>query len=147
MNVTAGAMVHDDKGGDVGTIDSVANGVAVINTGTVKVGVPLGSFAMGPQGPIIGSTRDALNAAAGQAASAASAALKAQLTPGANVYASDGASVGVVKVSDDQYVTVTTAHGPVKLPIAAFSKGPSGLTIAMTSADLDKAVTAAVPGK
>ena len=145
--VAIGATVNDTQGGQVGTIDSVTNGVAVVNTGTNKVGVPVASFAVTEKGPVLGMTKAQLDAAAGQAAAAAASELKAQLTPGAAVYGSAGASVGTIKEADDQYVTITIPKGPVKLPIAAFSKGPSGPQIAMTAADLDKAVAAAAPKK
>lgn len=145
--VTAGSTVTDTQGGQVGTIDSVTNGVAVVNTGTNKVGVPIASFAVTEKGPVLGMTKVQLDAAASEAASAAAAALKAQLTPGATVYGSAGASVGTIKEADDQYVTITMPKGPVKLPVAAFSKGASGPQIAMTAADLDKAVAAAAPKK
>ena len=143
--VTAGQTVSDAQGGQVGTIDSVTNGVAVVNTGSNKVGVPIASFAVTDKGPVLGMTKVQLDAAANQAATAAASALKAQLTPGATVYGSAGASIGTIKEADDQYVTITIPKGPVKLPIAAFSKGASGPQIAMTAADLDKAVAAATP--
>lgn len=145
--VTAGSTVTDAQGGQVGTIDSITNGVAVVNTGTNKVGIPIASFAVTDKGAVLGMTKVQLDAAASEAASAAAAALKAQLTPGTTVYGSAGASVGKIKEADDQYVTLTMPKGPVKLPLAAFSKGPSGPQITMTAADLDKAVAAATSKK
>ena len=145
--VTAGSKVTDAQGGEVGTIDSVTGGVAVVNTGTNKVGVPIASFAVTEKGPVLGMTKVQLDAAATQAAASAAADLKAQLTPGATVYGSAGASVGTIKEADDQYVTITMPKGPVKLPIAAFSKGASGPQIAMTADDLAKAMAAAAPKK
>jgi preprotein translocase subunit YajC len=144
-NVTAGAKVFDAQGGEVGTVDSVTNGVAVVNTGTNKVGLPLASFGAGANGPIIAMTKAELDAAAAQASQQSAAALKAQLTPGATVYGAGGAQVGTIKEADEQYVTVDRAKGSVKLPISAFGKGDSGPMISMTAEELDKAMAAAAP--
>ncbi|MDB5717011.1 MAG: hypothetical protein JWM38_438 [Sphingomonas bacterium] len=143
VSVAAGATVYDTQGGEVGSVDSVTGGVAVISTGTNKVGLPLTSFAMGEKGPIIAMTKTEVDAAANKAAADAAAALKAQLTPGASVYGSGGTKIGTVKEADDQFVTITMPKGPVKLPIATFSKGASGAMIGMTADDLNKAVAAA----
>ena len=145
--VTAGATVHDTAGAEVGRVESVTNGVVVVDTGTNKVGVPAASFAVTEKGPVLGMTKIQLDAAAAQAAAASAAALKAQLTPGATVYGSAGASLGTVKEVDSQFVTVNAAKGPVKLPIAAFSKGSNGPMLAMTASELDQALAAANPGK
>ena len=145
--VASGATVYDTKEGVVGTVASVSNGVAVVDTGTNKVGLPLASFAMGPKGPIIAMTKTELDAAAGQATAASAAALKAQLAAGATVYGSGGTEIGTVKESDDQYVTVTMPKGPVKLPVSAFTKGDKGAMLGMTAAQLEAAVAAASPAK
>lgn len=141
--VTAGATVFDTKGGTVGTVDSVSNGVAVINTGTNKAGLPVSSFANGPNGPVLGMTKAELDTAAAQASAQAADALKAQLAPGASVYGSGGATLGTVKEVDDQYVTLNRGSAVVKLPRAAFSKGDSGAMLGMTAEQLDAAVSAA----
>ena len=146
-NVAAGAKVHDAQGGEVGTVDSVANGVAVVDTGTNKVGLPLASFGTGANGPMIAMTKAELDAAATQGAQKEAAELKAQLTPGAAVYGKAGAQVGTIKAADAEYVTLTREKGEVKLPLGAFGKGSSGPMIAMTAEELDQAMAAATPGK
>lgn len=65
--VTAGASVYDPQGGLVGTIEAVEAGQAVLSTGSVKVRVPVTSFATGTSGLVIGMTKQELEAAAGQA--------------------------------------------------------------------------------
>jgi hypothetical protein len=146
-NVAAGASVYDTTGATVGTVDSVTAGVAVVNTGTNKVGLPLTSFAAGEKGPTIAMTKVQLDEAAGKAAADAAAALKAQLTPGATVYGKAGTKIGTIKEADDQYVTVTVPKGPIKLPISAFGKGDAGPMISMTAEELDKAMASAAPAK
>ena len=143
--VAAGATIYDKDGGVVGTVDSVNAGVAVVSTGTNKVGLPLTSFGTGTKGPMIAMSKAELDAAAGQAAAQSAAALKAQLTPGTTVYGKAGSAIGTIKDADDQYVTIAMAKGPVKLPVAAFGRGDSGPMISMTADELDKAVSAAAP--
>ncbi|MDB5690229.1 MAG: hypothetical protein JWL91_2105 [Sphingomonas bacterium] len=145
VNVTAGAKVFDAQGGEVGTVDSVTGGVAVVNTGSNKVGLPLASFGAGANGPIISMTKAELDTAASQAAQQSADALKAQLTPGATVYGRSGADVGKIKEADAEYVTVERPKGPVKLPISAFGKGDKGIMISMTAEELDQAMAAAAP--
>jgi preprotein translocase subunit YajC len=144
-NVTAGAKVFDTQGGEVGTVDSVTNGVAVVNTGTNKVGLPLASFGAGANGPIIAMTKAELDSAAAQASQQSAAELKAQLTPGATVYGAGGSQVGTIKEADAQYITLDRGKGSVKLPISAFGKGANGPMISMTAEELDKAMAAAAP--
>jgi rRNA processing protein Gar1 len=146
-NVTAGAKIFDAQGGEVGTVDSVAGGVAVVNTGTNKVGLPLASFGTGANGPVISMTKTELDAAASQAAQQSAAALKAQLTPGATVYGRSGADVGKIKEADAEYVTVERPKGSVKLPMSAFGKGDKGVMISMTAEELDQAMASAAPAK
>jgi len=143
--VTAGAKVFDAQGGEVGTIDTVNGGVAVVDTGTNKVGLPLASFGTGANGPVISMTKAQLDSAASQAAAQSADALKAQLTPGATVYGRSGADVGKVKSADAEFVTVTRPKGEVKLPMSAFGKGDKGVMISMTAEELDQAMSAAAP--
>lgn len=143
LQITAGAAIVDSTGASVGTVDQVAGDVVTVNTGTNKVGVPKGNFAAGPNGLVLGNTKAQLDAAAGQAAAQTQAQVKAALTPGAAVSGSAGAKLGTVKSADDQFVTLTSAKGDVRLPITGFATGPNGLVVGMTAADFDAAVTAA----
>ena len=141
--VKAGATVYDSAGGQVGTIDQVAGDVVTVNTGANKVGVPLGNFAAGPNGPILGNTKAQLDAAAAQGAAQAQAQVRALLVPGASVRGTGGLEMGKVKTADEQYVTVTSDKGDVRLPVTGFAAGPNGLVAGMTAAEFEAAVTAA----
>jgi rRNA processing protein Gar1 len=145
--VTAGAKVFDAQGGDVGTVESVSGGVAVVNTGTNKVGLPIASFGAGANGPVISMNKVELDTAASQAAQQSAEALKAQLAAGATVYGRSGAEVGKIKEADAEFVTITRAKGEVKLPMSAFGKGDKGAMISMTAEELDKAMAGAAPAK
>lgn len=66
-SVTVGASVYDPQGKAVGIIEAVEAGQAVLSTGTVKVRVPVTSFAQSSNGLVISMTKEELEAAAGQA--------------------------------------------------------------------------------
>lgn len=141
---TVGATIYDAQGAEVGKIESVANGNAVVNTGTNKVALPLASFGDGPKGPVLGMTKAELDAAAGKAQADASAQLQSQLTAGTAVFARDGtASLGTVKAADASFVTLTTAKGEVKLPANAFASQNGKVVIGMTAAEFETAVGSA----
>jgi hypothetical protein len=63
-DIKTGAAVMDQKGGSVGTIESVTAEGAVIATGKAKVQIPLGSFGKSSSGLVIGMTKTELEAAA-----------------------------------------------------------------------------------
>lgn len=63
--LVAGATVKDPSGGTVGTIKSVDAQYALVDTSKVQVRLPLTAFAAGEDGPVIGMTKDQLDAQAG----------------------------------------------------------------------------------
>lgn len=138
--LSAGMTVLDTAGGQVGTIDSVAGGNAVISTGTNKVALPVTSFGMGDKGPIIAMTKAELDAAATKASADAASALRAQLQPGVSVLGSQGSSLGTVKAIDGEFLVLTTAQGDARLPLAAVGSGPQGPMIGMSASDLQAAM-------
>lgn len=142
-NVTAGARVVDQTGAAVGTVAQVNGTTAIVDTGANKVGVPVGNFAAGPNGLVLGNTKAELDAAAGQAAAQAQAQLKTLLVAGTDVHGVNGAVLGKVKAADDQFVTVTSSKGgDVRLPVTGFAASPTGLVVGIAQADFDKAVAA-----
>jgi preprotein translocase subunit YajC len=140
-----GATVYDAQGGTVGTIDSVSGDYAVVATTKSKVRLPTSSFAMLAKGPTIAMTAAQLDAAAAQAAPAASA--KPNIAPGVAVVDAQGGAVGTITDVGPQFATVQLTTGSkVRLPVTAFGAGASGnLRIAMTAAQLTAAAGAATP--
>ena len=137
-NVTVGAKVSDSTGADVGTIESVSGGNAVISTGTAKASIPVSSFAQGPKGLVVGITKADLEAAVAKAA-----ATPADIAVGASVSDDKGGAVGKVAAVSGDLVTVETPNAKAQLPRTAFAQGPNGLVIAMTAAQLEQAAKAA----
>ncbi|SNS76968.1 hypothetical protein SAMN06295912_11552 [Sphingomonas laterariae] len=66
--LVAGATVKDPAGGTVGTIKSVDAQFALVDTSNVQVRLPLSAFAAGEGGPVIGMTKEQLDAQAAAAA-------------------------------------------------------------------------------
>jgi hypothetical protein len=64
VDVKAGASVFDSSGASVGKIEAVEGNHAVLNTGTVKVKIPLTSLATGDKGLTVGMTKADIEAAA-----------------------------------------------------------------------------------
>lgn len=140
-----GATIYDTAGAEVGTVDSMTADSVVVSTGTNKVAIPPTSFGPGANGPVLAATRAQLDAAAGQAAGAAKAALTAKLVPGAEIRGSGGTVIGTVKTIEGDLVLVETPKGEVRVPSAGFTVGASGLVLGMSAADFDAAVAAAKP--
>jgi len=144
-NVTVGAKVLDAAGGDVGTIASVSGGAAIVDTGTVKAGIPVASFAQSDKGLHISMTKTELEAAAKGAQAGAQEQLVASLTPGTAITDQNGGAVGKVDSVEGDFVVVATPNAKVKLPKTAFAKGASGPVIGMTLAQLEAAAKGASP--
>jgi hypothetical protein len=142
-SAAVGATVYDAQGGVVGTIASTDGANAVIDTGTVKAVVPVASLGTGAKGPTLGMTKAQLDAAAGQQTAQATQQFQSQLVAGATVYGTGGATLGTIKATDAQYVTLKTPKGEAKLPIAGFGPGEKGVTLGMSAAQLDAAMSGA----
>lgn len=146
--VTAGAAIVDATGASVGTVAQVNGTTAVVDTGSNKVGVPIGNFAAGPNGLVLGNTKAELDAAATQAASASAAQLKTLLVAGTDVHGVNGQVLGKVKTADGDLVTVTSTKGAdVRLPASGFAAGPNGLVVGLSAAQFDAAVSAVAAPK
>jgi preprotein translocase subunit YajC len=114
-NVQAGATVYDPQGGTVGTVDSVTNGVAVVNTGAHTVALPLGKFATSEKGPVISVTKQELDDIAAKADADAAAKVNTALVAGAAVTDNAGVALGTIDKVEGDNVVLKTEKGPVAL--------------------------------
>jgi len=138
--LSAGVMVYDPQGGEVGKIESVASDSVVLDTGSNKATLPKSAFASGAKGPTVNATKAQIDALVAASAAKASAALDASLIPGAQVRGKAGTVIGSVKeVAGDQVILERSNGGPVSLNKRAFTAGPSGLSITMTAGELEAA--------
>eukprot|EP01088_Endostelium_zonatum_P004904 TRINITY_DN16277_c0_g1_i1.p3 TRINITY_DN16277_c0_g1~~TRINITY_DN16277_c0_g1_i1.p3 ORF type:complete len:197 (-),score=11.74 TRINITY_DN16277_c0_g1_i1:140-730(-) len=139
---TVGATIYDSAGVALGTVASITPQAVILNTGAAQVPVPPTSIGKTDKGFAMAMTKADLDAAVASSQAQAQAAVKAKLTPGAAVAGLNGAALGTIKTADDQFVTVTTAKGDVKLPIAGFSADASGKVIVGITAEQLAAATA-----
>ena len=83
--LSVGAVVYDPQGGVVGTVTEFDDTLATLQLPTTIVKLPVGAFARGPNGPLIGETAASLEAkAAAAAGSQASATASADAEGAAN---------------------------------------------------------------
>lgn len=142
-SLTTGAKVFDAQGAEVGTIESVAGGNVVVNTGTNRATLASSAFGTSAKGPTLNTTRAQLDAAVVAASAKANDATKAALVAGAEVRAKAGAVVGKVKEVQGDNVVLERDAGPVALTAQYFTTDANGLVLTMTAAELDAAAKAA----
>ncbi|MFN3433293.1 MAG: hypothetical protein ACK4ZY_02760 [Sphingomonas sp.] len=139
---TVGTTIYDSAGVALGTVASITPQAIVINTGSAQVPVPPASVGKTEKGFAMAMTKADLDAAVASSQAQAKAAVQAKLTPGTSVSGLNGATLGTIKAADAQFVTMTTAKGDVKLPIAGFSADASGKIVAGITAEQLAAATA-----
>lgn len=138
--VTAGAVVKDTKGGEVGTILRVEGDQLILKTDKHEVRLPVSSFTATDSGALFGMTRDQLNAEVDKATAAANA----QIVVGATVKGAAGAAVGTIEALDDQFITLKLASGTsIRLPRNAVGGGPNGPVTGLTAEQIEAAAKAA----
>ena len=133
-NVTAGATVYDPQGGTVGTVDSVADGIAVVNTGAHTVALPLDKFATSEKGPVISVTKQQLDDIAAKADADAAAKVTAALVVGAAVVDNAGVALGTIDKVDGENIVLNTEKGPVALTTKYFAV-QNGALMALVTKD------------
>ena len=138
--ITAGAVVKDTKGGEVGTIVRVEGAQLVLKTDKHEVPLPVSSFTATAEGALFAMTRDQLNAEVDKAIAAANA----QIVVGATVKGSAGATVGTIEAVDAEFVTLKLTSGTsIRLPRNAVAGGPNGPVTGLTAEQIEAAAKTA----
>lgn len=141
---TVGATIYDSAGVALGTVASITPQAVILNTGTAQVPVPPISIGKTDKGFAMAMTKADLDAAIASAQAQSAAALKARLVAGTAVSGLNGATLGTVKAADEQFVTLTTAKGDVKLPVSGFTADATGkVMVGLTAEQLDAATSGA----
>lgn len=138
-----GVTVYDPQGAEVGKIDSASGDTVVLDTGTNKATLPKNVFGTSPKGPTVNATRTQIDTMVAAASAKSNAAFDAALVPGAEVRGSAGALVGTIKEITGDIVTIERPEGLVRLSRKAFALGSNGLTLSLTTAELEAAAKAA----
>lgn len=129
----AGATVYGPQGNPVGTIESVANGQAVLDTGKHRVPLGIESFGESEAGPTITVTKEQLNALMDEQIAAANAQRDAALVVGAAVVSADAQAAGTIKEIDEatDAVVVERESGLVTLKREHFAVDGNGALMAL----------------
>ena len=144
--VTVGATVTGPEGNAVGTIESVANGQAVLDTGKHKVPLGLDAFGQGEAGPTITVTKTQLDSMMDEQLAAAHARRDAALVAGAAVMSADGIPSGTIYTVDDADTAIVQGDaGILTLTRDAFAVDANGNLMALYTAEQMAANMVAVP--
>ncbi|MXP42725.1 hypothetical protein GRI75_13850 [Altererythrobacter soli] len=127
--VAAGLTIYGPEGNEVGTIESVADGVATLDTGKHKIGLPLDRFGENAEGQTtIAVGRDQLNTMVDEQLAKAAAELEAVLVAGTPVVDVNGTALGSVGAIEGEDVTVETQWGAFALKKENFLPGQGSVT-------------------
>ncbi len=143
--IEAGATVFGPEGNEVGTIASIVDGVATLDTGKHKVPLGLDAFGQGATGPTITVTKVQLNAMIDEQLAAAALRRDAALVEGATFVSVDAQPAGMIQSinADADIVVVEREAGLVSLKREHFAVDANGALMALfTLAQIDSATVA-----
>ena len=135
--VNAGATVYGPQGAEVGKIESVADGQAVLNTGKHKIPLGVEAFGEGATGLTITVTKAQIDEMMDQQVAAANAKRDAALVAGAAVAGAYGNDAGVLKEVDlaADSIILENELGPVALKKEHFAIDAEGKLIVLFTAE------------
>jgi hypothetical protein len=142
-SVQAGQTVYGSDGAQVGTIDKVESGTAIVNTGTHTVGLTLDKFGTSDKGPTIAVTKAQLDELVEKANADSAAKLDAALVAGAAVVDNTGAALGTIDKVDGDNIVLKTDKGPVTMTKKYFALSNGALTALVTKDQVLAALNAA----
>lgn len=143
--VVAGATVTGPEGNAVGTIVSVENGQAVLDTGKHKVPLGVEMYGQGENGPTITVTKAQLDGMIDAQLAEAAAKRDAALVVGAEAMAADHAALGtILEVNGDNIVIARGGDEANKVTLlrSHFDATDHGLMARLTNAQIDAAMAA-----
>lgn len=146
--VAAGAVVTGPEGNEVGTIVSVENGQAVLDTGKHKVPLAVEMYGQGEAGPTITVTKAQLDTMMDDQLAAAAAKLDAALVEGAAVVSAEGHPFGTIYTVDSEGMAIVqNEDGIVTLARDSFAVTAEGaLMVLYNHADLAANMTPVAEG-
>lgn len=137
MGAEVGATIYTAEGDEVAKIESIVDGVAVVNTGTYTGSIPANVLGEGPQGPVISVTKAQLDQLFAEQQAQAIAARDAALIMDAKVMSAQGVEIGTITKIEGDSAILTLADGPVILRRDQFAADAEGaLIVLVPQADL-----------
>ena len=146
--VAAGATVTGPEGNAVGTIVSVENGQAVLDTGKHKVPLGVEMYGQGEAGPTITVTKAQLDGMIDGQLAEAAAKRDAALVVGAEAMAADHAALGtILEINGDNIILARGGDEMNKVTLLRdhFDATDHGLMARLTNAQIDAAMAQAAP--
>ncbi|RGP40877.1 hypothetical protein BPTFM16_01170 [Altererythrobacter insulae] len=136
----AGQTVYGNDGNPIGTVESVANDVVMVNTGKHMAPLPLNLFGTSEEGPTLNITATQLNDMLDAQAAEAEAKLDAALIEGAALVSADSQPAGMVQSvdADADVIVVERDTGLVSMKREHFVVDANGALMArFTLAQID----------
>jgi hypothetical protein len=146
--VVAGATVTGPEGNAVGTIVSVENGQAVLDTGKHQVPLGVDMYGQGEAGPTITVTKAQLDGMIDAQLAEAAAKRDAALVVGAEAMTAKHAPLGtVLEINGDNIVVARGGDETQKVTLLRehFVAGEHGLMALLTNDQIDAAMAQAAP--
>ncbi len=139
-DLKVGTMVYGASGAEVGSIKRIDGDTIIVDTGTNDAALARSSFGASPKGPVIGFTKEQLDAAIAEAKAKMASQLDAKLVAGTAVTSADGAAIGTVKsLGDDGTVVLDDKGTAFALQKDLFTATDAGLALRITAAQLAEA--------
>lgn len=148
--IVPGAAIRDLNGEPIGKVASVDADGVVVDTGSIKVKVPLVAFGRDSRGLLIGITSqkfaELTSKAHAQTAAAAPTkpeprpATAADIAKGAPLRDVDGQPIGKITFVSADGATIDTGSTKVKLPIEDFGVDSAGLVLPITVQKLNELI-------
>lgn len=132
-----GATVYGNDGNAIGTVENVADGIVLINTGKHKAPIPAELIGAGETGPSINATKDQIDAMMDAQVAEATAKRDAALVAGAAVLSANGNPAGTLTEVDlaMDAIILESPDGPVALKKEHFAVDANGQLMALFTRD------------
>jgi sporulation protein YlmC with PRC-barrel domain len=128
-----GATVYGNDGNAIGTVENVADGIVLIDTGKHKAPIPANLIGPGDDGPSINATKEQVDAMMDAQVAEALAKRDAALVAGSPVVSANGNPAGTLTEVDmtiDEII-LESPDGPVAMKKEHFAVDPNGQLVAL----------------
>lgn len=128
-----GATVYGNDGNAIGTVENVADGIVLIDTGKHKAPIPAELIGTGDTGPSINATKEQIDAMMDAQVAEALAKRDAALVAGAPVVSANGNPAGTLTEVDlaMDAIILESPNGPVALKKEHFAVDANGQLMAL----------------
>jgi len=128
-----GATVYGNDGNAIGTVENVADGIVLIDTGKHKAPIPANLIGAGETGPSINATKEQIDAMMDAQVAEALAKRDAALVAGTPVVSANGNPAGTLAEVDmiADAIILESPDGPVAMKKEHFAVDANGQLVAL----------------